>query len=193
MTLADEITELFTRRGGAAYFGEPVSMAQHSLQAAYFAQAAAAPPALVLAALLHDVGHLIEDVPEDFEDWKIDARHEEVGGRWLASRFPLSVSNVRLRARQALPVRHHSAYFAAEQRPSSRSVGGPMSPAETGRRGEPFHRVRPRWDDAGKFELNSGADYRALIEALRALANLQRARRAISCRTLFSWSLVRAT
>ncbi len=180
MTLADEITELFTRRGGAAYFGEPVSMTQHSLQAAYFAQADAAPPALVIAALLHDVGHLIEDVPDDLEDWKIDARHEEVGSRWLASRFPLSVSEpVRLH----VPAKRYlcatdSAYFA---KLSSASVvtlklqGGPMSPAETvGFESEPFHRdaVRVRrWDDAGKvagLATPGLADYRVLIEALRS-------------------------
>ncbi len=180
MTLADEITELFTRRGATAYFGEPVSMTQHSLQAAYFAQADAAPPALVIAALLHDVGHLIEEVPDDLEDWKIDARHEEVGGRWLASRFPLSVSEpVRLH----VPAKRYlcatdGAYFA---KLSSASVvtlklqGGPMSPAETVRfESEPFHheavRVR-RWDDAGKvagLATPGLGDYRVLIDALRS-------------------------
>ena len=114
MTLADEITAFFGRRGATAYFGEPVSMTEHSLQAAYFAQANAAPPALVIAALLHDVGHLIDDVPDDLEDWKIDARHEEVGSRWLASRFPPAVSEpVRLH----VPAKRYlcateSAYFA---------------------------------------------------------------------------------
>jgi [1-hydroxy-2-(trimethylamino)ethyl]phosphonate dioxygenase len=179
MILADEISALFTRRGGSAYFGEPVSMTEHSLQAAYFAQADAAPPALVIAALLHDVGHLIEEVPDDLEDWKIDARHEEVGGRWLATRFPPSVSEpVRLH----VPAKRYlcatdSAYFA---KLSSASVvtlklqGGPMLPAETERfESEPFHReaVRVRrWDDAGKvagLATPRLADYRALIETLR--------------------------
>jgi phosphonate degradation associated HDIG domain protein len=180
MTLADEISGLFMRRGGAAYFGEPVSMTQHSLQAAYFAQADAAPPALVIAALLHDVGHLIEDVPDDLADWKFDARHEEVGSRWLASRFPLTVSEpVRLH----VPAKRYlcatdSTYFA---KLSSASVvtlklqGGPMSPAETVRfENEPFHReaVRVRrWDDAGKvagLATPGFADYRLLIDALRS-------------------------
>ncbi len=67
-------------------------MTEHMLQAAYFAQAEAAPAALVIAALLHDVGHLIESVPDDIADWTTDARHEEAGGRWLAQRFPASVS-----------------------------------------------------------------------------------------------------
>ena len=46
--------------GDEAYFGENVSTTEHCLQAAYFSvQTAAAPPTIV-AALLHDIGHLIE-------------------------------------------------------------------------------------------------------------------------------------
>jgi [1-hydroxy-2-(trimethylamino)ethyl]phosphonate dioxygenase len=180
MSLADEIFGLFTRRGATAYFGEPVSMTEHSLQAAYFAQADAAPPALVIAALLHDVGHLIDDVPDDLEDWKIDARHEEVGSRWLASRFPTSVSEpVRLH----VPAKRYlcatdSAYFAKLSGASVVTLklqGGPMSAAETVRFvSEPFHReaVRVRrWDDAGKVAGLAApglAEYRMLIEALRS-------------------------
>ncbi len=48
-----------------AHFGEDVTIAEHSLQAAYFAQAADAPEALVVAALLHDVGHLLGRAPDD--------------------------------------------------------------------------------------------------------------------------------
>jgi len=179
MTLVEEVSELFTRRGATAYFGESVSMSEHSLQAAYFAQQEAAPPALIIAALLHDVGHLIDDVPGDIHEWTTDARHEEVGSRWLARRFPASVSE---------PVRLHvpaKRYLCATDRGyyaklSSASVltlklqGGPMSPDETACfEAEPFHReaVRVRrWDDAGKVAgliVPGLADYRALIEALR--------------------------
>src|SRR3984893_4478719 len=66
-------------------------MAEHALQAAYFASTAAAPPALIVAALLHDVGHLVVDVPDDLDDWTLDARHEETRSRWLAVRFPAEV------------------------------------------------------------------------------------------------------
>ena len=46
MNVTDEILALFHERGAEAYFGERVSMTEHGLQAAYFAQAAGAPPAL---------------------------------------------------------------------------------------------------------------------------------------------------
>ena len=83
----DTIFSIYVRRGSAAYFGESVTMTEHGLQAAYFAQASDAPDALVVAALLHDIGHLIESVPDDIADWKTDACHELSGSRWLASRF----------------------------------------------------------------------------------------------------------
>ncbi|MDB6097959.1 MAG: hypothetical protein QOK23_440 [Gammaproteobacteria bacterium] len=179
MTLVDEIIALFQKRGAGAYFGESVSMTEHALQAAYFAQAEAAPPALIVAALLHDVGHLVEDVPDDLNDWKLDARHEEVGAHWLARRFPGSVwEPVRLH----VPAKRYlcatdDAYFAKLSAASVVTLklqGGPMTPAETARfELEPFYRdaVRVRrWDDAGKvagLATPGLGDYRALIDVLR--------------------------
>ena len=92
MSLVQEILGVYAARGAGAYFGERVSMTEHGLQAAHFAQAERAPEPLMLAALLHDVGHLLEDVPDAIEDWLADARHEEVGARWLARRFGAQVS-----------------------------------------------------------------------------------------------------
>ena len=159
MTVADEILEIYARRGILAYFGESVSMTQHALQAAYFAQRAAAPPPLVVAALLHDVGHLVMDVPDDLADWIEDARHEDIGCGWLAERFPVEVYE---------PVRLHvpaKRYLCATSpryfsRLSAASVatlklqGGPMSAAEIARfERERYYKeaVRIRhWDDQGK-------------------------------------------
>ncbi|MBV8496927.1 MAG: hypothetical protein JO361_09115, partial [Gammaproteobacteria bacterium] len=60
MSLADEIVAIYAARGAAAYFGERVSVSEHGLQAAWFAQVQGAAEPLVLAALLHDIGHLLE-------------------------------------------------------------------------------------------------------------------------------------
>src|SRR3954463_14620131 len=92
MSTADEIFALYSRRGGQAYFGEEVSMSEHGLQAAYFARQSGAPDELVAAALLHDIGHLTESVPDDIADWTKDARHERSGSRWLAAHFGPEVS-----------------------------------------------------------------------------------------------------
>jgi len=43
MSPVDEIFALFKQHGAGAYYGESVSMTEHMLQAAYFAQAEAAP------------------------------------------------------------------------------------------------------------------------------------------------------
>jgi len=151
VTVTDEILEIYSRRGTLAYFGESVSMAEHALQAAYFARAAAAPPPLIVAALLHDVGHLA--------DWVEDARHEEVGCGWLAERFPSEVYEpVRLhvpakRYLCATNERYFSKLSAASVA-TLRLQGGPMSAAEIARfEQERYCReaVSIRcWDDQGK-------------------------------------------
>lgn len=178
MSVSDEILALFEKRGSEAYFGEAVSMTEHSLQAAHAAQLEGAPQALVLAALLHDIGHLVDDVPDDIADWTVDARHEEVGGRWLAARFAPEVHQpVRLH----VPAKRYlcavdPSYFAQLSPASVRTLelqGGPMSASEVAAfRQEAFSaeavRIR-RWDDQGKqpgLATPGLADYRPLIEAL---------------------------
>jgi phosphonate degradation associated HDIG domain protein len=63
ITLID-IDEVFTRRGGEQYSGEPVTQLQHALQTALLAEEAGADDALVTAALLHDLGHLLQQLGE---------------------------------------------------------------------------------------------------------------------------------
>ncbi|BAO88013.1 phosphonate degradation HD-domain oxygenase [Caballeronia cordobensis] len=55
----DDIRQLFDRHGSIAYSGEPVTQLQHALQSATLAEAAGASRELVVAALLHDLGHLL--------------------------------------------------------------------------------------------------------------------------------------
>jgi [1-hydroxy-2-(trimethylamino)ethyl]phosphonate dioxygenase len=86
MDIVDEILELFEARGAAAYLGEPVSQTEHALQTAHLAVQDGASDALVAAALLHDIGHLLgpEDDPAERG---IDALHEQRGCSWLARHF----------------------------------------------------------------------------------------------------------
>ncbi len=83
----DAILELFQERGEAAYLGEPVSQTEHALQTAWCAEQASAGSALIAAALLHDVGHLLHDLPEHCALAGIDDAHEVRGERWLARYF----------------------------------------------------------------------------------------------------------
>jgi len=68
VSVADEVLALYGARGAGAYFGERVSMTEHGLQAAWFGQVEGAPEPLIIAGLLHDVGHLLEAVPDDLAD-----------------------------------------------------------------------------------------------------------------------------
>lgn len=183
MSVVEEILMLFKKRGASAYFGERVSMTEHALQAAYFAQLEAAPPALIIAALLHDVGHLLEEVPDEIEDWTVDVRHEEIGSRWLARHFSADVSEpVRLH----VPAKRYlcatdAKYFAKLSAASVHTLklqGGPMTPPEiTFFETEPYFKkavcVR-HWDDQGKvagLTTPGIEDYGALIESMTGLAS----------------------
>ncbi|MEU1417219.1 TauD/TfdA family dioxygenase [Streptomyces sp. NPDC005731] len=84
----EPLVEMFAGAGTAEYLGEPVTMAQHMLQAGARAEAAGAPPHLVAAALLHDLGHVDGEVVTGLELMAgTDNRHSHTGadllGRWF--------------------------------------------------------------------------------------------------------------
>lgn len=56
-----DIESIFARRGDEQYTGEPVTQLQHALQTAWLAEQHDADDELVTAALLHDIGHLLND------------------------------------------------------------------------------------------------------------------------------------
>lgn len=153
-----EIEALFAARGGAHY-GEGVSQTEHALQAALCAERDGATPALIAAALLHDIGHLLVDEPEDIAEHGIDTEHESVASAWLSRHFGPEVTE---------PVRLHVAakrYLCTAEpgyleRLSPASVlslklqGGPLSDAEAaafaaGPQAAAAASLR-RWDDEAK-------------------------------------------
>jgi phosphonate degradation associated HDIG domain protein len=129
------LIRLFKERGDAAYIGEPVSQTEHALQAAWAAERAGADNALIVAALLHDVGHLLHDLPEDCAVSGIDDAHETRGARWLEQHFGPEVTEpVRLHvpAKRFLCATDPN-YTGALSEASLRSLqlqGGPMTPKE---------------------------------------------------------------
>jgi phosphonate degradation associated HDIG domain protein len=155
----EQILRLFAKRGDSAYGHEAVSQQEHALQAAALARAEGASAALITAALLHDIGHLLHDLSEDAPDEGVDDRHEELAGRWLARWFGKEVVE---------PVRLHVAakrYLCAVEpsyrgqlsQPSLLSLdlqGGPMTALESTRFRESPHFAAAvslrRWDDAAK-------------------------------------------
>ena len=133
--LRQELLGIFTGRATRRYGLSAVNQLQHALQAAALAEADGAPPATVLASLLHDVGHMIHDLGEDPAARGLDDVHEELGARWLAERFGPEVSEpVRLHvAAKRYLCAVESDYFGKLSDDSVRSLGlqgGPMSADE---------------------------------------------------------------
>jgi [1-hydroxy-2-(trimethylamino)ethyl]phosphonate dioxygenase len=159
MTIFDEIMALFAERGAAAYHGEKVSQTEHALQAAALAIQEGAPDHLIVAALLHDIGHLLDGQDEDLAVRGLDGRHEEAGGTWLARHFSPSVTEpIRLHvtAKRYLCAVEPS-YFESLSPASRLSLavqGGAMTDEEvTTFESNPVHEdaVRLRhWDDTAK-------------------------------------------
>jgi predicted HD phosphohydrolase len=58
IAIADEIIGLFENYGGEEYAGEAVTQLQHMLQAGELARKAGFDEEVVLAAFLHDIGHI---------------------------------------------------------------------------------------------------------------------------------------
>jgi phosphonate degradation associated HDIG domain protein len=87
-TSVDELFELYESLGDRSY-GESITQSEHALQCAALAREAGASEALTVAALFHDVGHLVVDVPGDseIELSSHDDDHEERGARILARIF----------------------------------------------------------------------------------------------------------
>lgn len=176
MTVADEISNIFTEKGNSSYFGEPVSQLEHALQAAHFASQEQAPARLVLAALLHDIGHLVEDIAENIADLGVDAKHEKIGEVWLAQRFGPEVYEpvyLHVSAKRYLCATDPN-YFSRLSPASVQSLrlqGGPMSTDEiavfeANRYFREALRLR-LWDDKAKVTGLATADfahYRILIE-----------------------------
>ncbi len=154
--IVEEIEDMFERYGGESY-GEGVTQLEHALQTAALAEAEGAEDSLVVAALLHDIGHFLQPTDDSYGYHK----HDRSGGEWLARRFGPAVSE---------PVRLHVAakrylcateadYFGKLSAASVHSLGkqgGPMSAAEAAAFAASPHaeaavRLR-RWDDGGKLD-----------------------------------------
>ena len=129
-----ELTALFTRLGNLHY-GEGVSQMEHAVQTAHHATLDGAPAELVAAALLHDVGHMMQKVGENAADLGVDARHEHISAGYLARAFGPGVTEpIRLHvAAKRYRVAVDPAYYERLSPASLQSLalqGGPMSPAE---------------------------------------------------------------
>lgn len=155
-----EIVELFAQKGGSNYGGEAVSQLEHALQTATQARAANSSSALVCAALLHDVGHLIEDETDAARDpILLDDQHEDKGSRWVSHHFSAAISDpVRLHVAAKRYLCTVDAEYLDCLSPASlqslREQGGKMSAEEIAEfESEPNRDAAVlvrKWDDNGK-------------------------------------------
>lgn len=170
-----KLADLFARLGGLHY-GEDVSQLEHALQTAHHARLDGAPPALVVAALLHDVGHMLQKAGENAADLGIDTRHEHIGAGYLARAFGPEVTGpIRLHvAAKRYRVAVEPGYLEGLSKASLQSLtlqGGPMSEAELEAfLDEPSAQAALRlrgYDEAGKApdtEVAGFEAYRDLLE-----------------------------
>lgn len=159
--IVDQIKTRFERYGDSLYGGEDVTQLEHALQAAMLAATEGAEPSLIVAALLHDVGHLLHDLPSDAPDHGIDDMHEVLAYNWLRRHFgPEVVEPIRMHvdAKRYLCATEKG-YLESLSPASLQSLelqGGPFTPEEAREfERQPYFeegiRLR-RWDDLAKVE-----------------------------------------
>ncbi|WP_459618288.1 phosphonate degradation HD-domain oxygenase [Bordetella sp. 2513F-2] len=142
------IAALFEGYGSAYYGDEAVTQTQHALQCARLAEQAGEAPELVAAALLHDLGHLLQA-----ESRNLDMRHQDVAARSLAPLLGPAVTE---------PIRLHVAakrYLCAAD-PSYHATLSPASQASLVLQGGPY-------DEAGRREFAAHAHAEAALRLRR--------------------------
>jgi len=174
VNIVDEVIQILESRGGEAYLGEPLSQLDHALQTACLARKSGAGDSLVIAALLHDIGHLLtpKSTPGAHQ---FDRRHERIGAAWLDRWLRFDVTEpIRLHvtAKRYL-CRVDRKYVRELSAASIRSLelqGGPLTQAEVvDFENNPFYNAAlqlRRWDDQAKIphiEVGTILQYRDAI------------------------------
>ena len=156
-----DILQLFNEKGHSEYGGEAVTQLEHALQTATLARENNASDQLITAALLHDIGHLLHDLPNDAPLKGIDDVHENKAAVFLRKYFPETVTEpVRLHvmAKRYLSSTEET-YYSLLSEPSKQSLvlqGGLMSSIEVSSfEQNPFFsdavKLR-KWDDQAKVQ-----------------------------------------
>jgi phosphonate degradation associated HDIG domain protein len=178
----DALAPIYGERAHRRYGLADINQLMHAVQSGALARARGAAPTLVVAALLHDLGHMVHGLGEHPAAAGIDDGHEHVGARWLARHFGAAVVE---------PVRLHVAakrylcaveptYFSGLSADSVESLalqGGPMNAAEAAAfEQQPYWReavALRRIDEQAKDPhgpLPPFADFRSDIEQALALS-----------------------
>ncbi len=76
------ICELFKKHGADDYIGEPVTQEEHMIQSAMIAESKGFSSDMIVACLLHDVGHLLHETNPPMGNLGV-LSHDKVGGQFL--------------------------------------------------------------------------------------------------------------
>tara|TARA_B110000305_G_scaffold241067_1_gene313685 strand:- start:1294 stop:1866 length:573 start_codon:yes stop_codon:yes gene_type:complete len=180
LSALDALSELYASAAASRLYDEAITELQHALQCAELATAAGESDALVAAALLHDVGHLLLDDQVGLDEVLADDyEHEKAGARYLAPWFGPEVTGpvaLHVAAKRYLCAVEPS-YFATLSPSSVRTLavqGGAMTADEVdvferhpGSRGAVLVR---RWDDMAKVPGRIVAGFDHYVDVLRTVA-----------------------
>src|SRR5580698_1850186 len=161
--VTNEIMSLYEAYGGAAYAGEKVSQLEHMVQAAQLAEAQGFDEEVILAAFLHDIGHISEAAKGDNEMDGFGIKdHEELGAEFLRGKgFSKKIARLvesHVEAKRYLTLKD-PLYYSQLSDASKRTLeyqGGPMTAEEaTAFEQYPLFSliIRMRnWDEQAKIE-----------------------------------------
>lgn len=172
----EEIVNLFEKWGSVKY-SEAISQTEHAVQCARLAEAEQAPSHLVVAALLHDIGHLVDlEMHEGTEILDVDTSHEATGSRCIVDVLPSAVRlpiALHVDAKRWLCARQPG-YQDSLSDASTHSLqlqGGPMNDEEVARfeamPGFADAIALRLWDDLGK-DVNEGGSLADFEHILRS-------------------------
>jgi [1-hydroxy-2-(trimethylamino)ethyl]phosphonate dioxygenase len=179
MSTYQELVQIFESAKGAEYLGEDITLVEHMIQCGELARKTDAPEWLVVAALLHDIGHMLIPDAQEAQDSGEDRHHDEVGADWLAQRFPENlVEAVRLHVDAKKYLVATEPEYLDKLSEASRITlaiqGGIFTPEECAEflrqpyAGEAID-LR-RWDDEGKVRGASGTSLEPFRSAIEAVA-----------------------
>lgn len=176
--MINDIINIYAKWGTQKY-DEKISQMDHAIQCAALAQQSGASDDLVVASLLHDIGHLLElESKSGNVNIEIDDKHESTGTRYLARSFASGVTApiaLHVDAKRYLCAVEPT-YFDTLSEGSVRSLelqGGPLTSEEAqrfeGLAGfEDAVQLR-RWDEQGKILDLEVAPFSSYVPMMQSL------------------------
>lgn len=161
MTTNEKVEQLFgllAAKGNADYIGEAISQIEHAVQAAQCAERVGAPDEVVIAALFHDIGHLLDEGEDMGGLGKHD--HEGLGAQYMLNLgFSNTVAELirgHVKGKRYLTYKYPSYYdkLSEASKGTLAYQGGPMTAEEaTAFEADPlfdWHLKIRAWDEQAK-------------------------------------------